>query len=79
MTYIKKVETRDDFILEVQLENGSSVLLNLQSRLKTIRFGMLSDKKFFKTVTTDGICIRWNHEIEMSLSEVFQLVQKQQL
>ena len=76
MTYIKKVDTKDAFILEVQLENGSSVMLNFESRLNTIRFGMLSDKEFFKTVTTDGTCIRWNSEIEISLSEVFQLAQK---
>lgn len=76
MRQIKDVVPKDDYRLEVQLENGSSVTLNLESRLQTVRFGMLSDKQFFKGVTTDGICIRWDNKIEISISEVFHLAQK---
>jgi hypothetical protein len=70
---IKKVIAKEDFHLEVQFDNGSSVLLNLESRLGTIRFGMLSDNEFFKSVTTDGFFIRWGNKVEISISEVFQL------
>ena len=76
MSHITGVITKKDYSLEVQLENGSSVTLNLESRLQTIRFGMLLDKELFKTATTDGICIRWGNKIELSLSEVFHLAQK---
>lgn len=76
MTRIKDVIPKDDYCLEVLLDNGSSVMLNLESRLQTVRFGMLSDKQFFETVTTDGICIRWGNKIEISVNEVFQLAQK---
>lgn len=76
MSCIKKVVPKDDYRLEVLLDNGSSVMLNLESRLQTVRFGMLSDKQFFKRVTTDGICIRWDNKIEISLSEAFYLAQK---
>ena len=76
MSRIKDVVPKDDYRLEVLLDNGSSVILNLESRLQTVRFGMLSDKQFFKRVTTDGICIRWENKIEISLSEVFHLAQK---
>ena len=76
MSHIKDVVPKDDYRLEVQLENGSSVTLNLESRLRTIRFGMLTDKELFKTATTDGICIRWGNKIEISLSELFHLAQK---
>ncbi|AET70826.1 Protein of unknown function (DUF2442) [Desulfosporosinus orientis DSM 765] len=76
MSRIKSVVPKGDYRLEVQLDNGSSVTLNLESRLQTVRFGMLSDKQFFKTATTDGICIRWDNKIEISINEVFQLVQK---
>jgi hypothetical protein len=65
-----------DYCLEVQLCSSSSIILNMKSRLKTVRFGMLADEVFFNTVTTDGICLRWGNKIEISLSEVFQLAQK---
>ncbi len=76
MSRIKSVVPKEDYRLEVHLNNGSSVTLNLKSKLQTLRFGMLSDKEFFKTVTTDGIFIRWDNKIEISVSEVFQLAQK---
>lgn len=76
MSHIKGVVPKDDYRLEVLLDNGSSVMLNLESRLQTVRFGMLSDKQFFKRATTDGICIHWDNKVEISLSEVFHLAQK---
>ena len=76
MNRIKAVVPKEDYCLEVQLENGSSVILNLESRLQTLRFGMLSDKEFFRKATTNGICISWDDKIEISMSEVFQLAQK---
>ncbi len=76
MSRIKSVTPKEDYRLEVQLDNGSSITLNLESRLQTLRFGLLSDKEFFKTAATDGLCIRWDNKIEISMSEVFQLAQK---
>jgi len=73
---IKEVIAKEDYRLEVLLENGSSVILNLESRLDTIRFGLLSDKKFFCCATTDGNFIRWGDIIEISINEVFLLAQK---
>ncbi len=76
MSNIKDVLPKDDYRLEVFLDNGSSVTLNMESRLQTLRFGMLSNKEFFKMATTDGIFIRWDNKIEISLSEVFHLAQR---
>lgn len=77
MIRIKNVVPQEDYRLEVNLDNGSSVILSLKSRLQTVRFGLLSDKQFFKTATTDGTCIRWDNKIEISVNEVFQLVQRE--
>ena len=76
MNQIRSVAAKDNYILEVILENGSSINLNMKSRLKTLRFGMLADKEFFKRAITDGTCIRWDNKIEISISEVFQMAQK---
>lgn len=74
--HIKEVVPKDDYRLEVLLENGSSIILNLESRLQTARFGMLADKELFLSASTDGKCIRWGNFIEISLTEVFQLAQR---
>lgn len=76
MKPIKSVAAREDFRVEVLLENGSSVILNMKKRLENIRFGRLSDQTFFQKVTTDGIFIQWDSGVEISCSEVFQLAQK---
>jgi hypothetical protein len=78
LIHITKVEPLENYCLEVQLENGSSVILSLRGRLGTVRFGLLKDEVFFRSVTTDGNCIRWGNKIELSISEIFQLVQKQE-
>jgi hypothetical protein len=74
--HIKKVIPREDYHLEVQLDNGSIVILNLKSRLGTVRFGMISDIELFGRATTDGSYIRFDNKVEISVSEVFQLAQK---
>ena len=76
LNQIKSIVAKDNYMLEVVLENGCSINLNMESRLKTLRFGMLADKEFFKGAITDGTCIRWGNKIEISLSEVFQMAQK---
>jgi hypothetical protein len=67
---------KEDYCLEIVLDNGSSVNLSLKSRLGTIRFGILADETFFRKAVTDGYCISWEGKVEISLSEVFQLAQK---
>ena len=77
MIRIKSVIPKEAYRLEVQLENGSSVILDFSSRLHTVRFGMLADKDFFRRAVTDGDFVRWDNKIEISVSEVFQLAQKE--
>ena len=76
MGQIVKVVPREERRLEVVLDNGSSIILNLESRLQTLRFGMLSDEELFYSAVTDGDYIRWGNELEISINEVFQLAQK---
>ena len=76
MVWIKAVIPKEDYLVEVQLDNGSGIMLNMKSRLGAVRFGMLADRELFKNVTTDGKQILWEDQVEISVSEVFQLAQK---
>lgn len=66
----------EDYHLEIQLDSGSSIILNLKDRLSTVRFLMISDPDFFQRVNTDGCFIRWDNKLEISVNEVFQLAKK---
>lgn len=76
MSRIIKVIPMEDYHLDVQLDNGSSVILNLKNKLGTLRFGMISDIGLFRRAITDGSYIRWDDKLEISVNEVFQLAQK---
>lgn len=76
MSLIKEVVPQDHYCLYILMENGSSVTLNFESRLQTIRFGVLSDENVFRSVETNGTFIRWGKKVEISVDEVFQLAQK---
>lgn len=58
MSKITGLMPQEDYRLEVLLDNGSGVTLNLESRIHTVRFGILEDKELFKRAVTDGSYIR---------------------
>lgn len=76
MSRIQSLSVQDEYKLEVLLDNGSSITLNLKNRLGTVRFGVLADPAVFATATTDGSFICWDNLVEISLSELFQLARK---
>lgn len=76
MSQIIKVVPKENYCLDIILDNGSSIQLSLKNRLETIRFGILADAELFQKATTNGICISWEGKVEISLAEVFQLAQK---
>lgn len=76
MLHISKIIVREQYQLEVLLDNGTIVILNMAPRLNSIRFMALKNRSFFLSATTDGQYIRWGKEVEISLSEVFHLAQK---
>ncbi len=40
--------------LQVEMESGSTVCLDMHRRLHSVRFGLLRDQDVFQSVTTDG-------------------------
>jgi len=76
VTHIEHIAIHENYRLEAQLDNGSTITLSLKPRLKTLRFAFLADPDFFARATTDGRFIRWDDKVEISLTELFQLAQK---
>ena len=76
MAEIKEVKLREDYQHELLLTNGGSIILNLKPKLENIRFGLLRDEVFFRQAETDGMVICWGGKIELSFSEVFEMIKK---
>lgn len=77
MTMIKSVAPCGDYRLLIELENGHAIILDMECKLGTVRFGMLENKDVFKRVYTDGYSIYWKKGlIRLNLSEIIQMLQR---
>lgn len=43
-----------DDCLQIKMESGSTVCLDMHNRLQSVRFGLLRDQDVFQSVKTDG-------------------------
>lgn len=50
----RAVKPMDDGSLQVEMESGSTVRLDMHRRLQSVRFGLLRDQDVFQSVATDG-------------------------
>jgi hypothetical protein len=73
MSKIINVIPEENYRLLVELDNGSTIILNLETRLTTMRFALLADPVFFHQVTWDEDFLRWGDKLDISLTEIFQL------
>jgi two-component system chemotaxis response regulator CheY len=44
----------EDGWLQVEMESGSTVRLDMHRRLQSVRFGLLRNQEVFRSVATDG-------------------------
>ncbi|NTV89571.1 MAG: DUF2442 domain-containing protein [Clostridiales bacterium] len=73
MPGILSVTPLEGYCMQVDFNNGDSLILDLSNKLATIRFEPLSDKRLFKAAITDGKSIVWNDMIEISTTELFNM------
>jgi hypothetical protein len=76
LSHIQRIRAKENYRLEVVLDNGSSIILNLSGRLRTIRFSPLADPNFFNSAVHQGDFVRWGNQVEISLNELFELARK---
>lgn len=63
MGSIISVVPMEGYRLVIELNNGSSITVDLSSKLKTARFAELSDKRVFNDVRTDSDNVVWGDGI----------------
>ena len=73
--YIRAVIPLKDYRLFMELESGSSVIVDLSTKLKTIKYLPLSDTNMFETAETDGDYVMWGGgQTKVSVKELMDLV-----
>lgn len=43
-----------NYQLKIEMETGNAILFDFTSRLRSVRYGRLKDRKVFESVRTDG-------------------------
>jgi len=71
---ILKVTPLDEYCITVFFDNNHSVIMDMKSKLYTVRFSELRNEKFFKTVITDGRAILWAGGISIAISEIMEII-----
>jgi len=64
-----------DYRLFMEMESGSSVIVDLSAKLDTIKYGELEDEQLFKKVRTDGNYVIWgNNQVKVTVRELLDVV-----
>ena len=73
MLQISGIRPKENYVMEIFLNNNSSVSLDLSVKLHTARFAGLKNPGIFESATTDGRSVRWTEFMEISISEIFDI------
>lgn len=75
MSYIKSVLPMKDYRLLMEMEGGSTVIVDLSNKLHTMKYAQLAEKAFFKTAATDGDYVIWGGgSLCLTVNEMMEVV-----
>lgn len=77
MPVITGLKPVDGYRIEIGFNNGNKVILDLKEKVQTTRFRELMDTNFFRQIKTDGNRIYWGEMTEISVTEIFELAQRE--
>jgi hypothetical protein len=55
--FFKSVKPLADYKLEIEMETGSRIMLDMARRVQALPLGNLRDKELFRTAHTDGVSL----------------------
>ena len=58
-TILREVRPLPDYRLELQFQNGSMAVINLENRVRTLRFSKLASPELFSTAKASGDKVEW--------------------
>jgi hypothetical protein len=64
-----------DYRLFMEMESGSSIIVDLSCKLDTIKYCELEDERLFKKVRTDGDYVIWgDSQVKVTARELLDVV-----
>lgn len=75
MSYIKTVVPMKDHRLFMDMESGSSVIVDLSVKLDTMKYMELTDDMIFRSARTDGDYVVWGEgRVRVTVKELMDVV-----
>ncbi len=75
MSYIRTVLPMKDYRLFMEMEGGSTVIVDLSGKLQTAKYAELTDQAFFRTAVTDGDYVLWgNGRVRLTVGELMDVI-----
>lgn len=75
MDYIRSILPLSGCRLFMEMESGSTVTVDLSSKLHTMKYAALSDEVLFKTAETDGNYVIWGAgRLRFTVNELMEVV-----
>jgi hypothetical protein len=75
MSRIVRVIPREDYTLEIELDNHHKIIYDMKPRLGAVRFYSLADAERFRSVRVEnGNILVWDSLCQISLGEIISLV-----
>lgn len=75
MNYIKSVSPMKDYRLFMEMESGSSLIIDFSIKLNTMKYKELADETLFKTAFTDGNYVVWGEgRLKLTVNELMDVV-----
>jgi len=75
MSYIKTVLPMKDYRLFMEMEGGSTAIVDLSGKLQTAKYAELTDEAFFRTAVTDGDYVLWgNGRVRLTVGELMDVI-----
>lgn len=75
MSFIKAVMPLKDYRLFMNMQSGSSVIVDFSAKLDTMRYAELEDEAFFRTAATDGDYVVWDGgRLRLAVNELMDVI-----
>ena len=59
-TVLREVRALPDYRMELQFQNGSMAVINMEKRVRTLRFSKLASPEVFLTAKASGDKVEWS-------------------
>ena len=80
MAKIVDIEPKYGHRMLIEFDNGSTLLLNMQDKLDTVRFHDLQNEHIFADCVTDGYSLYWDFgRISLGITEIYEMTGRRQI